>query len=134
MRKSSIVALVCFVVGAVVVIPAAFAHGSSAKVTTVTVTAGKPSEFKFALSAKSVKSGVIVFKVTNKGNLPHDFKLCSGRNKPLANSCAGRATPQISPGQSNTLRVTNILAGTYEYLCTVPGHAAAGMKGLIKVT
>ena len=134
MRKSSMVALVCIVVGAVVVIPAAFAHGSSAKVTTVTVTAGKPSEFKFVLSAKSVKSGVIVFKVTNKGNLPHDFTLCSGRNKPLANSCKGRGTPQISPGQSNTLRVTNILAGTYEYLCTVPGHAAAGMKGLIKVT
>ena len=23
--------------------------------------------------------------------------------------------------------------GTYEYLCTVPGHAAGGMKGLLTV-
>jgi uncharacterized cupredoxin-like copper-binding protein len=24
--------------------------------------------------------------------------------------------------------------GTYEFFCTVPGHAAAGMKGDLKVT
>ena len=30
--------------------------------------------------------------------------------------------------------VTFAKAGTYEYLCTIPGHAAGGMKGLLKVT
>jgi uncharacterized cupredoxin-like copper-binding protein len=30
--------------------------------------------------------------------------------------------------------VTFLRSGTYEYLCTVPGHAAGGMKGLIKVS
>jgi uncharacterized cupredoxin-like copper-binding protein len=29
--------------------------------------------------------------------------------------------------------VTFSKAGTYPYLCTVPGHAAAGMKGVLRV-
>jgi uncharacterized cupredoxin-like copper-binding protein len=60
--------------------------------------------------------------------------MCSGRNKPLANTCTGRSTSQITPGQSATLRVSILLKGTYEYLCTLPGHAAGGMKGLLTVT
>jgi uncharacterized cupredoxin-like copper-binding protein len=40
----------------------------------------------------------------------------------------------ISPGQSNTLRIAILLKGSYEYLCTVPGHAASGMKGILEVT
>jgi uncharacterized cupredoxin-like copper-binding protein len=31
------------------------------------------------------------------------------------------------------LTVTFTAPGTYEYLCTVPGHAAAGSKGLLTV-
>jgi uncharacterized cupredoxin-like copper-binding protein len=90
--------------------------------TTVTVTAGKPTEFHFSLSTSKVKSGLIIFKVTNKGALSHDF------------SIGGRKTPLISPGKSNTLRVTLRKAGKYPYLCTVTGHAAAGMKGVLTVT
>jgi uncharacterized cupredoxin-like copper-binding protein len=33
-----------------------------------------------------------------------------------------------------TLKVTVSKPGNYEYLCTVPGHAAGGMKGTLKVT
>jgi nitrite reductase (NO-forming) len=109
------------------------AHPGAATVTNVTVTAGKPSDFKFTLSTSTVKRGIIVFKVTNKGSLPHDFKVCTVRNKPLVNSCPGTATRLISPGQSDTLRIAILLKGSYEYLCTVPGHAAAGMKGTFKV-
>ena len=122
-------------VAALVVAPSATGRSGGAKLlTNVTVTAGKPSEFHFIVSPSTVKRGVIVFKITNKGALPHTFKLCSARNKPLANSCSGRTSGQISPGQTGTLRVTVLLKGTYEYLCTLPGHAAGGMKGLLKVT
>jgi uncharacterized cupredoxin-like copper-binding protein len=98
-------------------LPAA-AH-QSRSLATVNVSAGSPSEFKFTLSAKSVKSGVVTFKVTNKGKLAHDFQI------------GGRKTPLINPGKSNTLRVT-LKKGSYTYMCTVPGHAAAGMKGTFK--
>ena len=112
----------------------ALARPVTATVTNVAVTAGKPSEFRFTLSASTVKRGVLVFKVTNHGTVPHAFKICTGRNKPLADSCPGTATRLISPGQSNTLRLAILLKGSYEYLCTVPGHAASGMKGVLKVT
>jgi uncharacterized cupredoxin-like copper-binding protein len=86
--------------------------------TTITVT-GK--EFSFGLSKKSAKAGKIVFKFTNKGKIPHDFKI------------ARKKTPLIGPGKSATLTV-NLKKGSYRYICTVPGHAAAGMKGTFKVT
>jgi uncharacterized cupredoxin-like copper-binding protein len=102
---------------------------------TVAVTAGKPSEFGYKLSTKTVKHGAVTFVITNSGAIPHTFKLCSKPAKSAAaNACAGKGTPQINPGAKATLKVTIAKAGTYEYLCTIPGHAAGGMKGILKVT
>src|SRR6476661_1325923 len=98
------------------------AQGSSVRATTVTVTAGKPSEFHFTLSKKTFVHGTVTFKVTNSGALPHDFQI------------NGHKTKLLSPGQAQTLKVTFLKAGKYPYLCTVTGHAAAGMKGNVKVT
>jgi uncharacterized cupredoxin-like copper-binding protein len=102
--------------------------------TTVTVTAGKPSEFGFLLSTKSFKHGSVTFKVTNGGNIPHDFKICASPKGGTANTCTGTVTTLLSPGSSATLTHTFKTKGTYEYLCTVPGHAAGGMKGDLKVS
>ena len=55
----------------------ALAAGAATRATTVTVTAGKPTEFGFRLSTKTVKHGAVTFKVTNSGSIPHDFKICS---------------------------------------------------------
>jgi uncharacterized cupredoxin-like copper-binding protein len=108
----------------------AAAAGQNAKV--VTVTAGKPTEFGFILSTKTVPVGAVTFKVTNRGQLPHDFKIC--KQGGTANACTGAVTALLSPGQSATLNYTFKASGSFEYLCTVPGHAAAGMKGDIKVS
>ena len=80
------------------------------------------SEFKFVLSKKTAKRGVVVFHVTNAGAVQHDFKI------------SGRKTKLLSHGQSATLRVTFLRKGHYSYSCTVPGHAAAGMKGVFTIT
>jgi len=100
----------------------ALAHPSRTAATSVKVTAGSPSEFHFTLSASSVKHGAVTFAITNKGKLAHDF------------SINGKKTALIQPGKSATLSVTFAKAGSYPYKCTVPGHAAAGMKGTLKVT
>jgi nitrite reductase (NO-forming) len=89
------------------------------KATTVTVTEGTP-EFAIKVSTKSVKAGVVTFKVTNKGNLPHDFKI------------GNKKTPLLQSGKSATIKVT-LKKGKAAYLCTVSGHAAAGMKGTLTV-
>jgi len=102
---------------------------------TIAVTEGKPSEFGFKLSTKTVAHGTVTFTVTNGGAIPHTFKVCSKPTKTAANTCgAGKTTPLMTPGQKATLKVTFAAAGTYEYLCTVAGHAAGGMKGLLKIT
>jgi len=111
--------------------PAALA---AAKVTKVTVAAGKPSEFAFQLSKKSVPLGTVKFTVTNKGTISHTFKVCSSSKGGKANACAGKVTKLLAPKRSATLTIVFKKKGTYEYLCTVPGHAAAGMKGDLKVT
>ena len=78
-------------------------------------------EFKFNLTTKTVRHGKVTFKFTNKGRLKHDFKI------------AGKKTALIAPNKSGSLTVT-LKRGTYTYICTVPGHAAAGMKGKLKAT
>jgi uncharacterized cupredoxin-like copper-binding protein len=127
---------VAAVLASLAVLPAmATSGGHTALVQNVTVTVNKSKEFKFNLSKAALKKGVVAFKVSNGGALPHDFKVCSSNKGTItANTCTGRSTPLVSPGQTDTLRVTFLRSGTYEYLCSVPGHAAAGMKGLIKIS
>jgi uncharacterized cupredoxin-like copper-binding protein len=84
----------------------------------VTVTAG---DIWFKLSTKTVAHGTVTFTVKNSGKLQHDFQI------------AGKKTKLLNGGQSATLKV-NLAKGSYPYECTVPGHAAAGMKGTLKVT
>ena len=129
--RISLLAVAVFALLAVATAQAKPAHVA----TTVTVTAGKPSEFGYTLSTKTFKHGSVTFNVTDGGTVPHDFKVCSAPVKnDAASTCIGHGTKLISPGQSQKLTVTFAKAGSYEYLCTVPGHALAGMKGLLKVT
>ena len=100
------------------VLPVALASSERASATTISVT-GK--EFTFRLSRKSAPHGTLVFKFKNVGSVGHDFKI------------AGKKTPIIQPGASAKLTVRIAKAGKYKYLCTVPGHAAAGMKGTFTV-
>jgi uncharacterized cupredoxin-like copper-binding protein len=130
-------------IGAAVAIPMAgqAATGStkasaSAKVTVITVTAGKPSEFAFKLSKFSnVPTGVITFKVTNQGKIGHTFEICTKSNLTgiYPNSCKGKVTKLLQHGQSQVITVTLPRSGIYEFLCTFPGHAAGGMKGILGV-
>jgi plastocyanin len=104
---------------------------ATAAATTVTVTAGKPSEFAFKLSkTANIPAGIVKFVVTNKGSVPHSFMIC--KKAGTANVCVGTKTRVLNKGQSQTITVT-LAKGTYEYLCTVAGHAKAGMKGQLGV-
>jgi uncharacterized cupredoxin-like copper-binding protein len=69
---------------------------------------------------QAVKHGVVRFVVTNNGKIRHDFVI------------GGLRTPQLAHGQSYTRNIT-LRKGVYAYKCSIPGHAAAGMKGLLVV-
>jgi uncharacterized cupredoxin-like copper-binding protein len=105
----------------------------SAKATVITVVAGKPSELRFQMSQSSkLKLGTYTFKVTNKGLGFHTFKFCTTPVKTaVKNTCVGKVTKTLHPGQTASFTVTVKKVGKYEILCSIPGHAAAGMKGLV---
>jgi uncharacterized cupredoxin-like copper-binding protein len=101
--------------------------------TLIKVTAGKPSEFAFTVSKTSaIPAGAITFKFTNRGALPHAFKICTTPStNAKANTCTGKSTALVPPGKSASLSVTLSKAGTYEFLSSSPTHAAKGMKGIL---
>jgi len=105
------------VAAAALAVPALAAVSHAATVPVVTVTA---TEFHFKLSRASAPRGTVIFKLVNKGATAHNFKI------------AGHATKLVSPGGTATLSL-KLAKGSYKYVCTVPGHAAAGMKGTFTV-
>lgn len=120
-RKGSVLVVLVALVALAAAVSALGGAAQQSATTTVAVTLGKPSEFKLTLSKKSILKGTAVFKVANKGMISHDFKI------------AGKRTPTLTMGKTATLRVVFKKAGRYPYLCTLPGHAAAGMKGVLVV-
>jgi uncharacterized cupredoxin-like copper-binding protein len=95
--------------------PSAVSTGTAGATVSVTAT-----EFSFRLSKASVPHGKVVFTVANRGKVGHDF------------SIGGKTSSLVAPGKSTTLTV-RLEAGKLLYVCTVPGHAAAGMKGNLTV-
>jgi uncharacterized cupredoxin-like copper-binding protein len=92
-------------------------HASKAT-SRVTVVA---KEFSFKLSKRTVPVGTVIFTVVNRGKITHNFKI------------AGKTTKNLNPGQKATLKVKFTKKGRYAYLCTLPGHAKLGMKGVLSI-
>jgi FtsP/CotA-like multicopper oxidase with cupredoxin domain/plastocyanin len=65
----------------------------------------------------------LTFVVSNDGTAPHTFAVETGSDTV--------ETPQIQPGSSATLEVPPLDTGHYQTLCTIPGHAEAGMVGTV---
>jgi uncharacterized cupredoxin-like copper-binding protein len=118
----SVLALAAVAVTAFALIPLAGARTDRQKAATATTVQVKGGEFFFRLSTKSVsKPGAVTFVFKNIGHVLHDFKI------------NGKQTPLIQPGKTAKLVVTFKKKAKYPYLCTVPGHAEAGMKGVFTV-
>ncbi len=78
-------------------------------------------EMGFKLSETTVPRGTVVFDVRNDGKLPHDFRI------------RGQGTTVFGPGERETLTVRFPEPGTFTFVCTVEGHAGAGMVGKLIV-
>ena len=105
--------------GASVAIPA-LAPAAGAQQVTVTV----GSAMQFAPSSLVVRAGQPVeLTLRNGGGIPHDFTLAEGASGPVKIEAQG--------GQTARGTFTIDRPGTYAFVCSVPGHAAAGMRGTI---
>ena len=100
--------------------PAASAPSVSAASTSVDVAtvdlAFEPKEFTIPANTD------VTITITNKGALQHDFAVDD----------LGVQSDLINSGDQTTVTV-NAAPGTYEFHCTVTGHAQAGMVGTLTV-
>jgi uncharacterized cupredoxin-like copper-binding protein len=105
--------------GAGVAVPA---PASATGAQQVTVAVG--NSMQFAPRSITVRAGQPVeLTLRNGGSIPHDFALAGGASGPVKIEAQG--------GQTARGTFTLDSPGTYAVVCSVPGHAAAGMRGTI---
>ena len=80
------------------------------------------SEFSITPKTVEAEEGAVL-RVTNTGAVPHT----------LAVDGKDLETPVLDPGRSAGLDVSGLGQGTYDLVCTVPGHKGAGMVGKLKI-
>ena len=82
------------------------------------------TQLAFDTKELSSKPGKVTIDFTNPGPIPHNVAI-EKDGKQLATS------PVITSGKASVS--ADLAPGTYTFLCTVPGHAEAGMKGTLVV-
>ena len=118
-RSASAITTIVVALLALTPATASVAAGAHARAAKDTVGA---KEFSFKLSRHSIRRpGKVAFTVKNNGSIAHNFKI------------NGKSTPNLQPGKTAHLSVSFKKRGRYRYLCTEPGHAAAGMRGVFTV-
>jgi hypothetical protein len=91
--------------------------------TTIKVT---EREYRISLSSSAAKAGSVTFVIHNAGKITHKLDVAGGGLTKIA------ATPGIAPGATRKLTVT-LSGGKVSLWCSVPGHAALGMKTSLKI-
>jgi plastocyanin len=97
---------------------------ATAKNGTLDIDAFPNGELKFIPVAAQAPPGKVVVKSVNKASIGHNIA--------VDGNGVNQAGPVVTGGKTSEITVT-LKPGTYQFLCTVPGHAAAGMKGVLTV-
>jgi uncharacterized cupredoxin-like copper-binding protein len=98
------------------------ACGGQGNAATVTLT-----EFTIKPKGVQLKAGQpATLTLVNGGKIEHNLKLDAAvTDTPL---------PEVlKPGERTTVTFTPKATGTFQYACTIPGHAPAGMTGTVTV-
>lgn len=95
--------------------------GATVQVVTVTL-----RDFAIEPRAITVKPGRVGFRITNQGAIEHDFHI------PAVEKGHAHAQHLVKPGGTRTLEY-DLRPGTYEVVCTIPGHREAGMIAALEV-
>lgn len=104
---------------------------------------------KFAPETITAKAGAPIsvnFKNSASAGLQHNWVLVQpGKENDVATAAAGKGGDAtgvegvittgkvLDGGASETINVPAQQAGSYQYICTVPGHYQSGMKGTLTV-
>lgn len=87
-------------------------------------------DFRFTPNRIDAKVGVpVTVTLTNRGTERHDLNFESLHMPGL-----GGVESMLEPGETRAITLTFDQPGTHTFICTLPGHAAAGMTGAAFVT
>jgi plastocyanin len=88
------------------------------------IDADPTGQLKFLASSARATAGKVTIKMLNKSSVTHDIAIQGNGVQQTGALVANGGTSTVS---------ASLKPGTYTFLCTVPGHAAAGMKGTLTV-
>ena len=87
-------------------------------------------EMRFKPNRINAKVGVpLTVRLTNEGTERHDLNFESIHMPGL-----GGVESILEPGETRSITLTFDEPGTHLFICTLPGHAAAGMTGALFVS
>ncbi|MFP5343940.1 MAG: cupredoxin domain-containing protein [Candidatus Limnocylindria bacterium] len=87
-------------------------------------------DMRFVPNRLDAKVGVPMrLRLTNDGTERHDLNFPSLHMPGLEG-----VESILEPGETRTITLTFPEPGTHSFICTLPGHAAAGMTGAVFVT
>jgi plastocyanin len=89
----------------------------------LTIPADPSGALSFLFGKATAKPGRVTFDMPNQSPIQHNISIQGPVN--------GKG-PIVGHGATSTFTAT-LKPGTYTFLCDVPGHAAAGMKGTLTV-
>ena len=96
--------------------------------TTINVAADK-TKLAFNKKVLVADDGKITLRMSNPSALPHNIALRKGTAASGKTIVKGQVVPK-----GGTSKITATLkAGKYRYFCSVPGHEAGGMWGILTV-
>jgi uncharacterized cupredoxin-like copper-binding protein len=94
------------------------AVGAAANVVKITL-----ADLKITPNMPEIPAGPTVLEITNSGSQVHNLSVTE----------LNKDSGDIQPGATVKLDLGTLKEGTYDMACTIPGHAAAGMTGMIHV-
>jgi len=97
---------------------------ASGGATTLDLTADASGALKFDKTSLEAPAGEVTIKMTNPSSVGHNIA--------IQGNGVDETGDTVTDGGVSTVTAT-LKAGTYDFLCTIDGHAAAGMKGTLTV-
>jgi plastocyanin len=97
-------------------------------------------EFRYDPATASVPTGAeVTVNFANEGALEHDWMLVPEGTDVNTVTAENALMPEahsgvLPAGETNSFTFTAPAPGTYQYVCTVAGHAPGGMVGTLTVT
>ena len=99
------------------------AGGGAAAASDASVVELTLADLKIEPAMPEVGAGPVVIEMTNTGSQVHNISFPS----------LDKQSADIPPGETAHLDLGVLTEGTYEMICTIAGHAAGGMTGMLHV-